>query len=153
MKEERKYNSNMKIMELDVIPEDGTSTYSIGRYPSLVVNGQVEIDYSCEGLREVAHEPTEKSSIGVKDGKTILVQVDCNKDSRGVTARELAQYMLELGCTFASVMSSPIIDYYVSFNTNFDAEIEALEKLEEQTAPEQIEPVSKKKAVPKKKAE
>jgi hypothetical protein len=146
VREERKYNSNMKILELDVIPEDGTSAYSIGTYPRIVKNGEVDIEYNVEGFREETHTPTAKSSIGVKDGKTILVQVESGKDSRGVTARELAQYMLEMGCSYACALSSPIIDYYVSFNTNYDAEVEALEKAEEQTAP-------KKKTSAKKKVE
>jgi hypothetical protein len=109
--EETLYNSNIKIVEVDQIEEQGDETFAIGTYPLILKNGVVDIDRTNPDLQSVTYVPTLKSSIGVKDGKTILVQVD---SGRGVTTKELAIFMQALGCTFASVTGSPVVDIYHS---------------------------------------
>lgn len=114
MQEETKYNSHIKTLVLDFIEETGDGFFMIDTYPMIVQHGEIAIDRSNAELNAVAHTPGLKSSIGVKDGKTILVQVS---GGRGVTVKELAQYMVDMGCTFASVTGSLVIDVYEALSS------------------------------------
>lgn len=112
MEEITRYNSQIKMMELETIEVQGEEfiRFSIGSYPIIVRSGVIDIDRENEELRKVSHTPTMKSSVGIRDGKTFLVQV---VSGRGVTAKELAQLMVQEGCEFASITGSAIIDEYL----------------------------------------
>lgn len=104
------YNSKVHVLELDSIPETGDEMFSVGTYPIIVWNTEIHMDPNTISSAE-AHTPGSRGAIGVIGTKTVLVDVECNKESRGLTIPELAQFMLHIvGCKTASVLSfEPIL--------------------------------------------
>lgn len=106
------YESKVHVLELDSIPETGDETFSVGSHPIIVWNSSIDIQK--ELVAEWApHTPANRGAIGVLGTKTVLVDVEYNEESRGLTMRELAQFMLNvLGCKTACVTPwEPIIVY------------------------------------------
>jgi hypothetical protein len=106
------YDSKIHVLELDSIPETGDETFSVGSHPIIVWNSSIDIQKHL--VSEWApHTPTNRGAIGVLGTKTVLVDVEYNEESRGLTMRELAQFMLNvLGCKTACVTPwEPIIVY------------------------------------------
>lgn len=106
------YNSKVHVLEIDSIPETGDEAFSVGSHPIIVWNSQIDVQNELVADWR-PNEPGSRGAIGVLGTKTVLVDVEYNKDSRGLTIRELAQFMLNvLGCKTASAtLWEPIIAY------------------------------------------
>lgn len=104
------YNSEVKILKLHDIPENGDLMFSLANpsYHSIVVNGDVQIDYT--GVdRKISHTPTDKAAIGVdKEGTTMLVEVE----GHGVTVAQLANVMVALDAYHAVYTDIAVIKTY-----------------------------------------
>lgn len=97
------YGSIVHVLELDSIPETGDETFNVGSYPIIVWNSKIDIQ-SERVAEQTPHQPASRGAIGVLGTKTVLVDVEFNKESRGMTVKELAQFMLSiLGCKTASI--------------------------------------------------
>lgn len=130
------YESKVHVLELDTIPETGDETFSVGAYPILVWNCEMKVDQ--EGVKEFTpHIPGSRGAIGVVGTKTVLVDVECNKESRGLTVRELAQFMIHiLGCKTVSLTPFEPILVYTGFMEGEQEEVvESTEPVEEVVKP------------------
>lgn len=112
-------SSEVSIVTLESIPEDGQELFNIGSYPIIVRNGQVDIDEGCyTNWGSECFQKRERAAIGVQGGKTIMVQVE----EPGITLKQLAVLMQSYQCTFASAVPFRIVDFYE------EVEIEASEE-------------------------
>jgi hypothetical protein len=103
LKHDRLYDSNIIIHE--VIKEDGfevagDEVAGLSDFHTILSFGEFILNQ--EGIEDVWRTKTAKTAIGSKaDKSTILVHVEQDEDSAGVTIKELANIMIELGCVRA----------------------------------------------------
>lgn len=108
------YGSVVHVLELDSIPmpEGNEELFNVGQYPIIAWSSKIEIKPE-QFADAKPHTPGSRGAIGVVGTKTVLVDVECNKESRGLTVKELAQFMVSvLGARVASLTPfEPIIAY------------------------------------------
>lgn len=92
---------------LFIAPIASTNAWSavddaLGGGPNLVTNGSINVTLSAEGFDSSYANKNPRTALGYQGSKLLLVTVDGRTSAGvGMTLNELAQYMINLGCTNA----------------------------------------------------